>query len=100
MHYITPAFLPCFPAGILLACNDKGSVASSLKIEALLFMRLAMEKNEPEVWQPHLQALMPGVLVAAAERYYKVRLGMQQTEEERGLHCQGPFAILFKCLMR
>lgn len=58
--------------GILLACKDKSASSSSLKIEALTFLRAAMENSSPAVFQPHVQQLSQGVFTAASERYYKV----------------------------
>eukprot|EP00878_Enallax_costatus_P002222 GHUV01002394.1.p1 GENE.GHUV01002394.1~~GHUV01002394.1.p1 ORF type:complete len:958 (+),score=265.35 GHUV01002394.1:286-3159(+) len=58
--------------GILLACKDKSASSSSLKIEALTFLRVALENNSPTVFQPHVQQLSQGVFTAAGERYYKV----------------------------
>jgi cullin-associated NEDD8-dissociated protein 1 len=59
-------------AGILAACKDKSASSSSLKIEALSFLRAALETNSPKVFTPHVQELSTGVFMAAAERYYKV----------------------------
>eukprot|EP00897_Mesotaenium_endlicherianum_P010551 jgi/Mesen1/9524/ME000637S08970 len=57
--------------GIEKALNDKSS-NSNLKIEALVFTRLVMNKNPPIVFQPHIKALAKPVLAAVNERYYKV----------------------------
>jgi hypothetical protein len=59
-------------AGILLACKDKSASSSSLKIEALTFLRAATESNAPAVFQPHVAQLSSGVFAAVGERYYKV----------------------------
>ncbi|KAF6251732.1 armadillo-type protein [Scenedesmus sp. NREL 46B-D3] len=58
--------------GILLACKDKSASSSSLKIEALTFLRAAMESNASAVFQPHVAQLSSGVFTAVGERYYKV----------------------------
>eukprot|EP00195_Chlamydomonas_chlamydogama_P007020 CAMPEP_0202892974 /NCGR_PEP_ID=MMETSP1392-20130828/2632_1 /ASSEMBLY_ACC=CAM_ASM_000868 /TAXON_ID=225041 /ORGANISM="Chlamydomonas chlamydogama, Strain SAG 11-48b" /LENGTH=1235 /DNA_ID=CAMNT_0049577131 /DNA_START=157 /DNA_END=3864 /DNA_ORIENTATION=- len=58
--------------GVLHALTDKSSSSSNLKIEALLFLKLAMASNPPSVFQPHVKALSPAVFAAANERYYKV----------------------------
>uniref|UniRef100_A0A383VAE3 TATA-binding protein interacting (TIP20) domain-containing protein n=1 Tax=Tetradesmus obliquus TaxID=3088 RepID=A0A383VAE3_TETOB len=58
--------------GILLACKDKSASSSSLKIEALTFLRAAMESNAPPVFQQHVAQLSSGVFAAVGERYYKV----------------------------
>jgi hypothetical protein len=63
---------PPFSSGILLACKDKSASSSSLKIEALTFLRAAMESNTPAVFQPHVVQLSSGVFAAVGERYYKV----------------------------
>jgi hypothetical protein len=65
--------LPVHVAGILLACKDKSASSSSLKIEALTFLRAAMESNAPAVFQPHVAQLSSGVFAAVGERYYKVQ---------------------------
>ncbi|GJP34416.1 hypothetical protein CLOM_g18863 [Closterium sp. NIES-68] len=57
--------------GIQKALTDKAS-NSNLKIEALLFTRLAMASHPPQVFQPHIKALAAPVVAAAGERYYKV----------------------------
>lgn len=58
--------------GILSACKDKSASSSSVKIEALSFLRAALEVNSPAVFKPHVEKLSTGVFAAAAERYYKV----------------------------
>ncbi len=68
----TCRYVQCAFPGILAALSDKSSSASSLKIEALQFLRSAMEANDPAVFIPHLPKLMPAVVGAASERYYKV----------------------------
>ncbi|CAI5988630.1 unnamed protein product [Closterium sp. NIES-64] len=57
--------------GIQKALSDKAS-NSNLKIEALLFTRLAMASHPPHVFQPHIKELAAPVVAAAGERYYKV----------------------------
>lgn len=49
-----------WPAGILLACKDKSASSSSVKIEALTFMRAALEANPPAVFKPHVEQLSTG----------------------------------------
>lgn len=71
-HSYSCSSLP-LPAGILLACKDKSASSSSLKIEALTFLRAAMESNASAVFQPHVAQLSSGVFTAVGERYYKVR---------------------------
>jgi hypothetical protein len=57
--------LPCTPpppkkTGILLACKDKSASSSSVKIEALTFLRSALEANPPDVFRPHVEQLSTG----------------------------------------
>lgn len=48
------------PLGILLACKDKSASSSSVKIEALTFLRSALEANPPAVFAPHVEQLSTG----------------------------------------
>lgn len=57
--------------GIERALADR-SAGSNLKIEALIFTRLAMESHPPEAFQPHLDVLAPVVFASVNDRYYKV----------------------------
>lgn len=62
---------PCPPhthPGILLACKDKSASSSSLKIEALSFLRAGLEANPPRVFKAHVQQLSTGVLTQAVGR--------------------------------
>lgn len=53
--------MPCAPPpGILLACKDKSASSSSLKIEALSFLRAGLEANPPSVFKAHVQQLSTG----------------------------------------
>lgn len=70
-----PAVHPPLPPspGILAACKDKSASSSGLKIEALSFLRAALEANAPDAFAKHVAALSGGVFAAGGERYYKVR---------------------------
>ncbi|WJX61384.1 Cullin-associated NEDD8-dissociated protein 1 [Trifolium repens] len=57
--------------GIEKALNDKSS-NSNLKIEALIFTRLVLSSNSPDVFHPYIKALSAPVLSAVGDRYYKV----------------------------
>ena len=53
--------------------QDKSSSTSVLKIQALLFLGLALQrKREQQVRQPQIIKLAPPVFQAAADKYYKV----------------------------
>ncbi|XP_038681962.1 cullin-associated NEDD8-dissociated protein 1-like isoform X2 [Tripterygium wilfordii] len=57
--------------GIEKSLNDKSST-SNLKIEALIFTRLALSSNSPSVFHPYIKEFLAPVLSAVSERYYKV----------------------------
>ena len=62
------------PLTVEACMQDKSSSSSSLKTQALLFLRSAMAASDaPAAFQPSLPQLLPPVLAAAGERYYKVR---------------------------
>lgn len=44
-----------------MACKDKSASSSSVKIEALTFLRSALEANPPAVFAPHVEQLSTGV---------------------------------------
>ncbi|EIE20950.1 TIP120-domain-containing protein [Coccomyxa subellipsoidea C-169] len=58
--------------GLTAALNDRSSNSSQLRIQALQFLSVALEKSDPGVWQPHVPALSKPILTAVAERYSKV----------------------------
>ena len=53
--------------------QDSSSSASNLKMQALLFLHAALDTAEAAAFQPSLPELVPPVLAAVAERYYRVR---------------------------
>lgn len=60
-----PQIVPC-----VVAClTDKNQ---SLKLDALIFVRLAMEHQTPTTFQPHMPQLLPLVLALVREEWYKV----------------------------
>ena len=52
--------------------QDKSTVNSGLKIQALLFLRTAMVRSAAEPWQPYLSQLSSALFKAVGERYYKI----------------------------
>ncbi|MEW5303601.1 MAG: hypothetical protein WDW36_006278 [Sanguina aurantia] len=60
--------------GILASLNDKSSSGSSstLKIEALCFLKLTLATSDTAVYEPHLAVLCSPIFAAVGERYYKV----------------------------
>lgn len=60
-----PQVVPC-----VVAClGDKNQ---SLKLDALTFLRLAMESQQPVVFQPFVPELLPLVLALVGEEWYKI----------------------------
>lgn len=66
---LQPSHIAC-----LLHVQDKSSSGSSstLKIEALCFLKLTLATSDTAVYEPYLAALCPPIFAAVAERYYKV----------------------------
>ena len=52
--------------------QDKSSNAAQLKVPLLQFLCVALRLETAKAWQPHLAQLVPPILAAAGERYYKV----------------------------
>jgi len=61
------AFIP----GISVALGDKNTT-SSLKIDALVFLRCLLQHHSPQVFHPQLNSLLPPIYKAAEDRYYKI----------------------------
>lgn len=57
---------------VKLYLQDRSSNSSQLRIQALQFLSVALEKSDPEVWRPHVAALSEPILAAVGERYSKV----------------------------
>lgn len=53
--------------------QDKSSTASTMKIQALILLRLILASSFAQAFQPHVQALSQPLLGVLAERYYKAR---------------------------
>ena len=49
----------------------KDGTSNSLRIEALLFLQLAISCHTPATFQPYLPTLLPAVTALADDRYYK-----------------------------
>ena len=56
--------------GIDKALKDASS--NNLRIEALVFLQIALASHPPAVFQPHLAALQPPVIALVSDRYYKI----------------------------
>ena len=57
---------------MVMCPQDRSSNSSQLRIQALQFLTVALEKSDPGAWQPHVPALSKPILTAVAERYSKV----------------------------
>jgi cullin-associated NEDD8-dissociated protein 1 len=57
--------------GILYSLSDKNS-SSNIKIDALCFLNTFLKSNPPQVFQPHTQTLLPAVLSAVTDSFYKI----------------------------
>lgn len=57
--------------GILYSLSDKNS-SSNMKIDALAFLNLFLQKNPPEVFQPHTQILLPTIIASVGDTFYKI----------------------------
>lgn len=57
--------------GIIFSLGDK-STNSNLKIETLTFLRALLANHTEAAFHPHIKALVPPVLKAVADGYYKI----------------------------
>ena len=54
------------------ATSGRAGTNSNLKIETLLFLRSLFRNHAPEIFRPHLSKLVPPVLAAAGDKFYKI----------------------------
>ncbi len=52
--------------------QDKSSSTPVLKMQALQFLGLALQKGNQQAWLPQISKLAPPVFQAVADKYYKV----------------------------
>ncbi len=55
-----------------LAAQDKSSAASTIKVQALVLLRLVLASSFAQALEPHIKTLAPPLLSVLSERYYKV----------------------------
>lgn len=65
------AYLNCFLIGIIFSLNDKSS-SSNLKIDALSCLYVILCNHQPQVFHPHVQALVPPVVACVGDPFYKI----------------------------
>lgn len=57
--------------GILFSLSDKNST-SNMKIDALTFLNSFLKCNPPHAFQPHTQTLLPAIITAVSDSFYKI----------------------------
>ncbi|RWS15707.1 Cullin-associated NEDD8-dissociated protein 1-like protein [Dinothrombium tinctorium] len=57
--------------GILYSLGDKNS-SSNMKIDALIFLNSLLKRHPPEIFHPHIQVLLPAVISAVEDSFYKI----------------------------
>ncbi|XP_035214585.1 cullin-associated NEDD8-dissociated protein 1-like [Stegodyphus dumicola] len=62
-----PALIP----GIQFSLGDKNS-SSNMKIDTLTFLNCLLTHHPPEVFHPHIEALVPSIVHAVGDVFYKI----------------------------
>ncbi|NWY72366.1 CAND1 protein, partial [Erithacus rubecula] len=62
-----PALIP----GIVFSLADKSS-SSSMRIDTLSFLHVLLCNHQPEVFHPHVKALLPSVVACIGDPFYKI----------------------------
>ncbi len=60
-----------FLLGIIFSLNDKSS-SSNLKIDALSCLYVILCNHQPQVFHPHVQAIVPPVVACVGDPFYKI----------------------------
>ncbi|XP_065414707.1 cullin-associated NEDD8-dissociated protein 1 isoform X4 [Chrysemys picta bellii] len=63
--------IPVLVPGIIFSLNDKSS-SSNLKIDALSCLYVILCNHSPQVFHPHVQALVPPVVACVGDPFYKI----------------------------
>uniref|UniRef100_A0AAY5EVM6 TATA-binding protein interacting (TIP20) domain-containing protein n=1 Tax=Electrophorus electricus TaxID=8005 RepID=A0AAY5EVM6_ELEEL len=63
--------IPVLIPGIIFSLNDKSS-SSNLKIDALSCLYVILCNHQPQVFHPHVQALVPPVVACVGDPFYKI----------------------------
>ncbi|XP_065344068.1 cullin-associated NEDD8-dissociated protein 1 isoform X2 [Cloeon dipterum] len=63
--------IPALVPGILYSLGDKNS-SSNMKIDTLSFISSLVSSHEPTVFHPHIPALLPPVIAAVRDGFYKI----------------------------
>ncbi|XP_078075955.1 cullin-associated NEDD8-dissociated protein 1 [Mustelus asterias] len=63
--------VPVLVPGIIFSLNDKSS-SSNLKIDALSCLYVILCNHSPQVFHPHVEALVPPVVACVGDPFYKI----------------------------
>uniref|UniRef100_A0A8C2GC00 Cullin-associated and neddylation-dissociated 1 n=1 Tax=Cyprinus carpio TaxID=7962 RepID=A0A8C2GC00_CYPCA len=63
--------IPVLIPGIIFSLNDKSS-SSNLKIDALSCLYVILCNHQPQVFHPHVQAIVPPVVACVGDPFYKI----------------------------
>uniref|UniRef100_A0A8C9SYV7 Cullin-associated and neddylation-dissociated 1 n=1 Tax=Scleropages formosus TaxID=113540 RepID=A0A8C9SYV7_SCLFO len=63
--------VPVLVPGIIFSLNDKSS-SSNLKIDALSCLYVILCNHQPQVFHPHVHALVPPVVACVSDPFYKI----------------------------
>ncbi|KAJ3052397.1 Cullin-associated NEDD8-dissociated protein 1 [Rhizophlyctis rosea] len=89
------AFIPAIESSLSGAPTKdaaKTSTSSNLKLELLEFLRVLLTTHRPEVFHPHLGRLVPPVITAANDKFYKIT-GEALTVANELVKVIRPFAV-------
>ncbi|XP_059481550.1 cullin-associated NEDD8-dissociated protein 1 isoform X2 [Neocloeon triangulifer] len=102
--------IPALVPGILFSLGDKNS-SSNMKIDTLSFISCLVASHEPTVFHQHIPALLPPVIAAVRDGFYKITaealLVLQQLVQvvrPMDRHCNFDFkpftAELYECTLQ
>uniref|UniRef100_A0A8C0G2K4 Cullin associated and neddylation dissociated 2 (putative) n=1 Tax=Chelonoidis abingdonii TaxID=106734 RepID=A0A8C0G2K4_CHEAB len=63
--------IPALMPGIIFSLADKSS-SSNMRIDALSFLHVLLCNHQPEVFHPHIKALLPPVVTCIGDPFYKI----------------------------
>ncbi|KGL73172.1 Cullin-associated NEDD8-dissociated protein 1, partial [Tinamus guttatus] len=65
------AHVPALVPGIVFSLADKSS-SSNMRIDTLSFLHVLLCNHQPEVFHPHIKALLPPVVTCIGDPFYKI----------------------------
>ncbi|KAM8799820.1 cullin-associated NEDD8-dissociated protein 1-like [Eudromia elegans] len=63
--------IPALVPGIVFSLADKSS-SSNMRIDTLSFLHVLLCNHQPEVFHPHIKALLPPVVTCIGDPFYKI----------------------------